>query len=445
MGGSQPAKCEMASVTNSAIREASDLLSTEECESVIAMARGRLRPCAPVVGPVRADLAPGTSGLACIRRQDPFPEEVAGILAYLRTLIAELSGLPESHQEPFQIVHHPECGPLAKEAGIGFPGWEYLKWQTDRGGERVFCFVLHLNDVASGGETERVPHGNRVRPEAGKAAFWGDGLVASHPLEKGEKWLLTCWVRQSAFPSPSADEIERIVRGGGWNFDALDGAAASEASDAPDWIVEQTCRQQDRTPYLGAGGSGCRGFEKRVLDEADFDYIRARYEAILHRLSPERGDAIGAHLQTVSREAPPCLFVEDRSFNHGLLERLRPLHEAWCGLELEPSACYGFRVYLPGAYLHDHVDTGTTHIVSSTLCVDRDLRAPWPLHAVDIDGREQEVDLEPGELLLYESARIAHGRPTPLRGRFHVGIFIHYRPVASWEGWKSFSAGRRAP
>jgi prolyl 4-hydroxylase len=99
-------------------------------------------------------------------------------------------------------------------------------------------------------------------------------------------------------------------------------------------------------------------------------------------------------------------------------------------VKLKPSACYGFRVYLPGAYLHNHVDSAGTHIVSSAICVDKDVAFPWPLHVVDIDGQEIDVDLEPGEFVLYESARISHGRPTPLKGRFHVGLFLHYRPIS---------------
>ena len=257
----------------------------------------------------------------------------------------------------------------------------------------------------------------------------------SHPVAEGEKWTLACWVRESAFRSPSRREIETIERHGGWNFEGLEAASPDEA---PEWIVQATRRQQELVPYLGAGGPDCRGFEKRELDPAIFAELRARFEANLALLRPEQGSAIGSYLQTVSRDAPPALLCEDPAFNRRLLERLRPLHEEWCGLALEPSACYGLRVYLPGAYLHDHVDTRSTHIVSSTICVDRDLRSPWPLHVVDVDGREFEVDQKPGELVLYESARIAHGRPSPLIGRFHVGIFLHYRPVDTWKGWKTF-------
>jgi prolyl 4-hydroxylase len=408
---------------------------------VIDAVRPWLRPCAPVVDPI----APGgdlsavaaATSVACLAEDEAFPAEFTAIAGYLRKLVSDLSGLPEENQEPFQVVHQIETRPLDPDHGILFPGWEYLKWETDSGGDRIFSFILYLNDVEQGGETDWSEHGIRIQPKAGTAAFWhnppeqaghGRGLHASHPVTSGEKWALACWVREAPFRRPPVRDIEAIVRNGGWNVDNI--LRGPDRIEPPAWLAHGTHEQQMRTAYLGAGGPDCRGFEKRVLDAATFADIRAKWASIQHRLRPEEDSAIDTFLQTVSREAPPTLLYGDEEFNEELLERLRPIHEDWCGSKLEPSACYGFRVYLPGAYLHNHVDREGTHIVSSAICVDRQVWVPWPLHVVDIDGRELDVDLEPGEFVLYESAKISHGRPTPLKGRFHVGLFLHYRPVS---------------
>ena len=37
-----------------------------------------------------------------------------------------------------------------------------------------------------------------------------------------------------------------------------------------------------------------------------------------------------------------------------------------------------------------------------------------------------------GEMLLYESLRIVHGRPEPLRGKFFDNIFVHFKPAKIW-------------
>ena len=42
---------------------------------------------------------------------------------------------------------------------------------------------------------------------------------------------------------------------------------------------------------------------------------------------------------------------------------------------------------------------------------------------------EKSVNLEPGDMLFYESAKCMHGRPRPFKGKYYSSIFIHYLPV----------------
>jgi prolyl 4-hydroxylase len=58
-----------------------------------------------------------------------------------------------------------------------------------------------------------------------------------------------------------------------------------------------------------------------------------------------------------------------------------------------------------------HVDTVETHVVSAIINVDQSVRKEWPLIILDHDGQEQRVNMRPGDMLLYESARLLHGRP----------------------------------
>lgn len=121
--------------------------------------------------------------------------------------------------------------------------------------------------------------------------------------------------------------------------------------------------------------------------------------------------------------------IHDAEFNQQLLRELKPLHEEWSGMELQESRCYGIRVYQPGSYLYNHVDRSETHIISSTICVAYQLSEPWPLYIEDGDGNPHEISMEPGEMVLYEGARLMHGRPYPLQGRFYAGLFVHYAPM----------------
>ena len=43
-------------------------------------------------------------------------------------------------------------------------------------------------------------------------------------------------------------------------------------------------------------------------------------------------------------------------------------------------------------------------------------------------GKNVNVTLKPGEMVMYEGAVVPHGRPYPLNGDFYENLFVHYRP-----------------
>eukprot|EP01065_Artemidia_motanka_P021090 TRINITY_DN25155_c0_g1_i1.p3 TRINITY_DN25155_c0_g1~~TRINITY_DN25155_c0_g1_i1.p3 ORF type:complete len:220 (+),score=46.62 TRINITY_DN25155_c0_g1_i1:750-1409(+) len=49
--------------------------------------------------------------------------------------------------------------------------------------------------------------------------------------------------------------------------------------------------------------------------------------------------------------------------------------------------------------------------------------------------------MEPGDLFMYESAKLQHCRPSPLQGSYYASLFLHFRP-AVWEyDWESVETG----
>mmetsp|Transcript_8490 Transcript_8490/g.21777 ORF Transcript_8490/g.21777 Transcript_8490/m.21777 type:complete len:292 (+) Transcript_8490:70-945(+) len=119
-------------------------------------------------------------------------------------------------------------------------------------------------------------------------------------------------------------------------------------------------------------------------------------------------------------------------FNNRIHQELQAMHEGWAGVALERTAAFGIRVYRNGNVLKKHVDRVGTHIVSSILHIGRDVDEVWPLAILDNDGVPHTIDLVPGKMLFYESARLLHWRPRSLRGRYYASTFLHYRPV----GWQ---------
>ncbi len=189
--------------------------------------------------------------------------------------------------------------------------------------------------------------------------------------------------------------------------------------ETPGWLQEQTRQQQASAHYCGLG------FKISRLDEAVYRAVSDAFSDSISRFRPE------AEIPEIGTQRPDfiaSLHCDNNQFNAEISQALKPLHEDWSGMTLTESACYGFRVYQRGSYLLNHVDRTHTHIISSTICVDAALEAPWPLFLEDIFGEIHEVNLEPGELLLYEGARLIHGRPWPLVGDYYAGLFVHYRP-----------------
>ena len=127
--------------------------------------------------------------------------------------------------------------------------------------------------------------------------------------------------------------------------------------------------------------------------------------------------------------------VEDsglRGGGSGLKQKIwnaaRDTIQEWTGQELTQCSLYGIRIYYEGSVLASHVDR--LPLVSSAIInVAQDVDEPWPLEVIGHDGRARNVTMEPGEMVLYESHSVIHGRPFPLKGRFYANIFIHFEPV----------------
>ena len=68
-------------------------------------------------------------------------------------------------------------------------------------------------------------------------------------------------------------------------------------------------------------------------------------------------------------------------------------------------------------------------VTSAIVNVAQDVDEPWPIEVIGHDGKAYNVTMEPGEMVLYESHSVIHGRPFPMKGRFYANIFIHFEPT----------------
>jgi prolyl 4-hydroxylase len=68
-------------------------------------------------------------------------------------------------------------------------------------------------------------------------------------------------------------------------------------------------------------------------------------------------------------------------------------------------------------------------VSSAIINVAQEVDEPWYLEVYDHQGVAHNVTMEPGDLVLYESHSIIHGRPFKMNGKLYANIFVHFEPL----------------
>jgi prolyl 4-hydroxylase len=104
--------------------------------------------------------------------------------------------------------------------------------------------------------------------------------------------------------------------------------------------------------------------------------------------------------------------------------------EEWTGKYLAHCSIWGVRSYHNGSILTPHVDRNPL-VSSAIINVAQDVNEPWPLEVWGHDGKPYNITMEPGDMVLYESHSVIHGRPFPMNGNYYANIFVHYEVIGS--------------
>jgi len=205
----------------------------------------------------------------------------------------------------------------------------------------------------------------------------------------------------------------------------------------------------------------------------------------LDDLKPEvwsRGDVYTNHWKAPTKtllisnngDDGPSLTKEQR---RTLGQEVQSVLEQWSGVPLVPTSVYGIRAYTKGSILAPHIDryvcfvscwfallflfiAGTENkkccihvsariaitillylnfsiflrrlplVISAIINVAQGgMEEDWILEVVGHDGIAVNVTMAPGEMVLYESHSVLHGRPYPLNGDYYANIFLHFEPI----------------
>eukprot|EP01041_Mallomonas_annulata_P003566 gene3566-7092_t len=176
------------------------------------------------------------------------------------------------------------------------------------------------------------------------------------------------------------------------------------------------------------------GFKKLKVPKAAWEPLRAFWDANKHTQFLEEWPE--GNIYTNHWESPTYMVsLEDgrlRGFGAALKQKVwdgvKPVLEEWVGHKLTPTSMYGIRVYKTNAMLATHVDRMPL-VTSCIINVDQDVDEPWPVEVYSHDGKAYNVSMEPGDMVLYESSTVLHGRPAPLKGKYFANIFVHFEPI----------------
>ena len=280
-------------------------------------------------------------------------------------------------------------------------------------GQRTWTFMLYLNDVEEGGETEFPRLNQKISPTKGTAVVWknSDGTGSENPashhsglaIVKGKKIITTKWFREKIYNSI---EDERL------------------ATEYHNKNKKYNFRSPNELPKLSP-----LGFKVVKLPENTWRLIQEAYQLLQSVKTKEDWNGITDFIHDKDGNAPVEILNMDHCFRikEIIQEELKQLHEEFAGQPIEPVCIYGIRSYMRGAILENHTDRPQTHHVSSIVIVDKQVDTDWSLDFQDHDGEWHKIYAEPGDMILYESAICKHGRPDPFEGEFYRNMFIHYK------------------
>lgn len=181
------------------------VLSPQECDELMTMARPRLKPSTTVDPTTGFDMVSTnrtSEGMFFRLEENPF-------IARLDRRISALMQLPVENGEGLQVLRYPEGARSAPHFDFLMPTNAANQASIARSGQRVSTLVIYLNDVKRGGETVFPEIGFGVTPRRGNAVYFeycdarnqldGRSLHAGSEVTAGEKWVVTKWMRQKKF------------------------------------------------------------------------------------------------------------------------------------------------------------------------------------------------------------------------------------------------------
>ncbi|MEZ0308755.1 MAG: 2OG-Fe(II) oxygenase, partial [Ramlibacter sp.] len=195
--------CVLQAMYNPRVVVFGGLLSDEECEALIALAKPRLARSLTVAtktGGEEINADRTSNGMFFQRGEND-------LIRRIEARIARLVNWPEENGEGLQVLHYQpgtEYKPHYDYFDPNEPGTPTI---LKRGGQRVGTLVMYLGEPDKGGGTTFPDVHLEVAPKRGNAVFFSydrphpstKTLHGGAPVLAGEKWIATKWLRERRF------------------------------------------------------------------------------------------------------------------------------------------------------------------------------------------------------------------------------------------------------
>ena len=183
----------------------SDLLTAEECDEIVLLSQGKLRRSTtvnPTTGQDEVIDDRSSEGTSFQRGENPLVERI-------EKRLAALVNYPVDNGEGLQILHYNYGGEYKPHFDYFPPSDPGSAVHMVPAGQRVATIIMYLNDVDEGGETIFPEVTMSVTPRKGSAVYFRyfnhlgqiDPLTlhGGAPVLKGEKWIMTKWLRERRY------------------------------------------------------------------------------------------------------------------------------------------------------------------------------------------------------------------------------------------------------
>ena len=179
------------------------LLSDEECDAMVALARPRMARSETVqteTGGSEVNEVRTSSGMF-------FGREENALCARIEARIARLLDWPLENGEGLQVLHYLPGAEYKPHHDYFDPAKAGTPSIVARGGQRVGSLVMYLNSPEKGGGTTFPDVALQVAAVKGNAVFFSYDrphpitrtLHGGAPVVAGEKWVATKWLREGRF------------------------------------------------------------------------------------------------------------------------------------------------------------------------------------------------------------------------------------------------------